>query len=293
MKSGKNKDLIFRTKKERSQKQLKRFSLAIAGFIVVFGSVSLLYFLKTYNFDIKAALGATETSVSQTQSVQPPRVGESVTDLLLYCSAADKSELYFVSVVRVMMPQGKVCICSLSPNDTAVQNGKSETLGGAYTRGGVKALKAAVESLGDVHIKRYLGSTESTFKSTVNYLGGFDIDVKAGVEYRGDFDLLLVRGEQELKGDTLLKYIRYLGTLGQDGMLAGAGVLGEVISSALSPDYSERSQSIYSRIANTLDTDISIVDFSGASTALNSLMQKDGAQYICTAGLEELCSETE
>lgn len=289
----KNADLIFKTKKERSAGQLKKFALALLCFVVVFGSLSVLYFFKSYNFNLDSALGKSEPSSTAPASSVRSVTEKKCTDFLFFSASPDKKRLNFVYVVRTLLPECRVIICPLPLNTPCAPQGEWRTLQELYAEGGTAALTSGVNMVCQLTVSRSVMSTDETFKQAVNYLGGFTVTVSDHVEYRGDFNLILVKGNQSLKGDSILKYLRYLGMLENDaGVPAQALVLRDILSSVLNENYSEKKNSVFSKLSNILTTDVSIVDFSAAGSSLELLMQPGKTQYVCVASPDELLEAT-
>jgi anionic cell wall polymer biosynthesis LytR-Cps2A-Psr (LCP) family protein len=108
----------------------------------------------------------------------------------------------------------------------------------------------------------------------INYFGGVNINVPEQIEYRGDaLTLILVKGKQNMKGDTLLKYIRYLDTLGERGMNYQASVMTQIFESVFRPSLVSKAERVYSNISNSLETNISIVDFSSMRETINAMAE--------------------
>ncbi len=289
----KNSKLIFKTKNERSIGQLKKFSLALLCFVVVFGSLSVLYFFKSYNFNLNNALGKIEPSTTEPESSTPAITQEKCVDYLFCSSSSDKTRLNFVYVVRVQMPECKVIICPLPPNTPANPEGEWHTLQELYSEGGTSALVSGAGMICQTKISHYVFSTDTSFKRAINYLGGFTVTVSENVKYRGEFNLILVKGKQSLKGDSILKYLSYLSLLENDaGVPAQALVLRDILASTLSGDYAERKDDFFSHLSNILTTDISIVDFSAAGSSLEMLANSGKTQYICVSTPDELHNAT-
>ena len=176
-------------------------------------------------------------------------------------------------------------ICPVSPA-TAVEldGGESLTLNDIFARYGEKRLLEAVEDYTGRQVDRYVASTDESFKSMINYFGGVTVNVPDQIEYRGDFTLILVKGKQNMKGDTLFKYLRYLGLLGDDD--AQEQVLADILGSVFKPQNAGRLSNIFSKFSNTLNTNVTIVDFSQAENGIRAIL--DGGMEITAA---ESCEE--
>ncbi len=283
----KRQSIVFKTEKQHHAGSLKRFSAILLAILIVGGSVSFLFFLKNYNFDLKAAFGdGREETQTVIQTVDTAEAGELNLDMLLYCSSSDDTALRFVCIMRTQVPENKVTMLALSPDSTATLNGTTATLSQFFKQGGAPRLIDAVEQQTSIRAHRYIGAYDEDFKSAINHFGGFTVNVESSVEYRGsDFTLILPSGKQSMRGDILHKYLRYLLTQGEDGVHRQAVVLLEAVEAMLASSRADKINSDYSYVANRLYTDISIVDFSSHSQIISTMMQGD-ITYISVSSPE-------
>lgn len=182
---------------------------------------------------------------------------------LFWCADSKTSEIYFAWTLNLKTPERTASVRALDPNIRLVSGETEGSMREICARFGENALARALESKLGVPIDGYVRSDEGSFKSTVNYMGGFEITVPGQIEYRGpDFTLILVGGKQNLKGDSLFKYLRYFAARGADGRNALARAALEIADGTFSPKRSGEEEKIFSRISNSLKTDLTIVDFS-------------------------------
>ena len=121
-----------------------------------------------------------------------------------------------------------------------------------------------------------------------------DITVPEQIEYKGtDFSLILVRGKQNLKGDSLFKYLRYLDSQGAHGRSLQASALLEMLDYVFKPSYLEKRSRIFSKLSNTLKTDLSIVDFSQTEEGVKALMENGFAVKRVADSPQELVANEE
>ena len=172
------------------------------------------------------------------------------------------------------MPERRAVVCTLDVN-RKLGGGYEESIRQVFASEGIKKLVADMEAEFETQIDGYIGSDEEGFKSMINYFGGFDITVPEQITYRsGDFALTLVKGKQNMKGDTLFKYIRYLCTLDEDGRDLQADAMSEMLACVFKPSNISKCDSIFSRISNTLETDLTIVDYSSAKSGIEILVEE-------------------
>ncbi|MBQ4626028.1 MAG: LCP family protein [Clostridia bacterium] len=270
------KNIYFQTKRQSSNGELKKFAAVFAACVIGIAGISCLAILSKYDFDVKSAVGGnseTETSVAETTT--EPVTASAQGTVLFWCADSSAENLRFLWLCRFGVPENEVTLYSLDPKAVVMSNGVSRTFEGCYSASGETGLIKAVEEFAGVKIDRYIGSTDSTFKTMINYFGGVEINVPEQTEYRsGEFNLMLIKGRQNIKGDTMFRYMRYLATLGSEGRTRQSEVLMQILKNILSSKNLEKMGKIYSKLSNTLKTDITIVDFSQNEQALAILTEK-------------------
>ena len=270
------KNIIFKTQRQSSSGELKRFISIFAICVIGIAGISCLAILSKFDFDIKSAVGGdiqTETSVAETTTAAA--VDETDATLLMWCADSKRENLRFVWLCSFSVPENEVRLYSLDPKTVVDSGGVSRTLEGCYSASGATELIKAVEGFAGVKIDRYIGSTDSESKTMINYFGGFEINVPEQTEYRSEeFNLMLIKGKQNIKGDTMFRYMRYLATKGTEGRKQQSEVLMQIMNSVFSKKNTERMRNIYSKLSNNLSTDITIVDFSQNEQALSTLTER-------------------
>lgn len=288
-----SKNLVFQTEKQHSRLKLRRFTAVLLSVLILGGAASVLYFLKNYNFNLSSAFGKTsaetETHAEASTAAQPSKASRSV---LLFCSDSGRKELRFVCLLRAEVPDFKITLLSLSPQTEASVGSASKTFNEFFRSGGAPKLLKAVQAATGVEPDGYLFSDDEQFKTVVNHFGGFTIPVDAPVEYRGnDFTLLLPKGNQTMKGDSLLKYFRYLLLNGDSGMRLQAEIIRKMLETMLTAARSGSIGNDYSYLANHLSTNITIVDFSAASAGIEAMMNSGKISYVIVTSADEFSSE--
>ena len=236
-------------------------------------AVSVAIILVQNDFDVNAALGIEkETTTEKAETTAPPVTAEADDTFLFWCASADREEIFFMNIIRVTLPDCAVEVCPVNVESVVSREGK--TAQEVYLESGENGLVAAVEYSCSVNIDRYAGATETKFKSMVNYFGGFKVTVDEQINYRSEeMNLVLIKGNQNMKGDTLFKYLRYLTMNGQDGMENQAAVMIEIFENIFNESNVNKRERIYNEFANTFITDITMVDYSKAEDGIVMLME--------------------
>lgn len=277
---ARKKNLVFETQKRSDRGNTRKFwAVLITGVLVVLVA-STVMILKSSNFDIDSAFGfekETETmqEVTETQAVTV----ESERTFLLWCAASGRKNMRFLSLVKVKLPECRVSVFTVDPKAAlaATETG-TESPESIYLKSGDSALVSAIENAYGIEIDRYVGATETEFKSFINYFGGVEVNVPEQVNYRNsEMSLVLIKGDQNLKGDTFFKYMLYLDTLANGGRRQSVAI-SQLLESIFRPENLNKRNRIFKQITNDMSTDISIVDFSSEEDAIVMLMQNGIAE---------------
>lgn len=289
------KNINFKTSRQSSSGDLKKFAATLLVCVLSVLAISCLAILKKYNFDIKSALGGNAETVTETQTVPSGTVEiEGEKTYLFWCADPDGKELRFAWLVNFRLPERRATALSLSTSEPFALDGKTESLDGIFAKSGENQLVRAVEASTGISVDGYIGSTDETFKMMINYFGGMDITVPEQIEYKGnDFSLILVRGKQNLKGDSLFKYLRYLDGQGAHGRSLQASAMLEMLDYVFKPSYLEKRSGIFSKLSNTLKTNLSIVDFSQTEEGVKALMENGFAVKRVADSPQELVENEE
>ena len=255
------KNIMFKTTKQSKGEETKKFVAILVFCVVAVLAVSIFAIVSGNSKDDGGV-----TLVEEQAEIEAEKT------YLFWC--ADGSELRFAWLVNVEMPERRAVVCTLDVN-RKLGGGYEESIRQVFASEGIKKLVADMEAEFETQIDGYIGSDEEGFKSMINYFGGFDITVPEQITYRsGDFALTLVKGKQNMKGDTLFKYIRYLCTLDEDGRDLQADAMSEMLACVFKPSNISKCDSIFSRISNTLETDLTIVDYSSAKSGIEILVEE-------------------
>jgi LCP family protein required for cell wall assembly len=266
----------FKTEKERQRQKTKRFLVGFFSFLIAFACFSTLYLLITYDFDLSPLLNARGEEETSEPTEPVSEFAKEVTPLhfLLFCTNSEVSELRFVVVVRVDMNKKVFTVCSLSENERVSVDGVNETFLQHYLNGGAKRLVTAVERFNGIKIDRYISSSDNGFKKAVNSIGQFRLTLNEQINYRnGDFSVMFVEGEQKLRGDDLLKYLRYCKFIGDEGLDLQAKTVGMMLTQYISNENLSKSDALFSSVINNVESNITVMDFKSAAQALSFIAQ--------------------
>jgi len=257
----------FKTSKQDKRGDLMRFFLAFLAFALVFGSISAVVILKHNELSLKSIFskeitteGGNETTADD-QPVSPVKLSGK-TNFLIYCSSNDFSEMYFIHIVEADMDN---CVIKDRPLNPDGKTTDGKTYVQLLKESGAGKLVSAIEEKEGVKISKYVGSNAETFALAINYMDGLEYTVDERIEYRNSaYTLILTKGNQTIKGETLIKYFRYCKTLGVDGMRTQGKLVCAMLDSYINDNNVDKGTRIYQRLLSNLDSNSDISYFEAA-----------------------------
>jgi len=264
-------ELEFQPSKRRQRDQLARLLLGFGAILL------LLVVASAYAMQKNGWIDQWLNPTTEAQTDPEGTWTYTGSAVFLLCETDSKAkDLRFAMLVRADAAKREIQIFPLAPTAKAPLEDKDITLEQALREGGVKNLKAAAEALTETKIDRWIAGDDSAFTRAVNTMGSVAVHMEERVNYRSpEFSLTLAQGSQRLPGDSLLRYFRYLGTLGEEGPHAQGELLKLLLETYLAPknggtlDFLEAR---FNAMESLLQTDISITDFIGAQDLLLALL---------------------
>ncbi len=282
----------FRNGRIVMSEETKKFFIVFFACVFTVLAISSLAILKKYDFDIKRAASGearTEPTTEVTSSGIPEVHGDKT--YFFWCAGEDRSKLHFAWLVNIKMPERKATVCTIPPETLVNYKGSVSSIENVLSKAGNEEFTAAVEATFGSVIDGFICSDETDFRTMINYLGGVEVTVPEQIEYRNEgLTLILTKGKQTLKGDSLFKYLCYLDTLGSRGNASQALVMGDILKSVFRPSRASKTDSVFAKISNTLGTNITIVDFSQAEKAIKVLCE-NGFEVISAVDTPEEMEE--
>lgn len=272
-------DHKFKTAKQDKRGVFYRFLGAFLAFAVVFGTISTAVILKNNDFSLEELLSSKMTTTGE-QTTESDTVVDLEKDLtgklstLIYCADRAFSEVYFMMVVDADMDARTFRVYPINPDNPEYLR--------ALSTGGDKELVSVVEKTEGIEIDKYVASNPDTFALAINYMGGLEYSVKERIEYRNDeYTLILTKGEQTIKGETLLKYFRYCKMLDRTtGMRQQGELVCEMLDDYITAENVSKGATIFQKVLSKLNSqsDISYVEASRAMPTLRLLCESDERQ---------------
>lgn len=263
----------LRNARDKERRRFGRFFGAALVFLVVFLVVAGVY-IGTHS---GGALPQAETDGTEsTDSSEPVPEVSGVTNLLLLCTNTEKTDLRFLTVIQINFDDNTYTVCSFSPREAVKADGRFAGFDEHYQMGGIKQLVRAVEAISGIKIDRYIASHDNSFKRAINSMGAVVLSFPEQINYRcEDFAIVLLKGEQKMRGDDLLKYMRYCAALGDEGLQMQSEAIGACFKQYITEKTISKKDNLYATLINTLQSDISVMDFKKASDKLVYMQRTD------------------
>ncbi len=251
-------------------------------FLLVFGGGILVYLsTKVDSFSIDKIMSVFEKDdESENPSVEEGKV---TNILFMSVSSAEtletgEREIYFIVLGKLNSNSNQVKFCPLQVKNSYIS---------AFESGGANDVVKQIESEYSIDIHRYVSSNENTFALAVNYMDGLEFDVPQRVEYRTkDLTLILTPGKQTIKGESLLKYLKYFKAQGLSGQ-------GELFCAMVEDYFDEKNiadpMKVYKGVLSELsgNSDITFVDCADNIETLEKIAQNESTKAVSTSSIEE------
>lgn len=270
----------FNTSKQEKRNSILKLSIVFICFALVIGTVSVAVIVKNNNsfftdlFSKETTSGVSESTTQENQLVDLEEELTGEASILLYCTDREAEEIYFLAVVNADMQNRSFDVLPLKTDNPDYIN--------ALSTGGEKELVSAVQKAEGLTIDRYVASDTDTFALAINYMGGLKYSVAERIEYRTDeYTLILTKGDQTIKGETLLKYFRYCKTLDQEtGLRKQGDLICKMLDEYITAENVKNGSTIYEKVLSKINSksDISYIEASKALQMLRLLCESGEKQ---------------
>ncbi len=208
----KKENLLFNPVRVKQNNKLKSILMGLVAFLVVFAIIGVIYIAKngtdsTNKFIKKIGLFFEPSNSSENKELLPDYTGKTSNILLMSVSSSKTEEtgmreIYFLVIAHADVQSGQIKLLPVMPKPEYIVK---------YEEGGESAIVNAVSTDYGIKFDKYISSDENTFPLAINYMGGVEYNVSDRIEFRNqDMTLILTPGKQTLKGEVLIKYLKYL-----------------------------------------------------------------------------------
>ena len=263
---------VFNSHKAKFDGGNKKFNIIFAASVILILIISCVAILAKNDFNLKAAVGGDiEVSTEMTEETSTANLAKSDKYYLLWCADQDEKELKFLWIARMITPKVQLKVYAPSTDDMVEYEGQYYTIGNLYSIYGEKIFIDTLEKYYGIDFSAYIGSSPETFKQMINYFGGITVDLEEQIEYKGTFNLILMKGTNTLKGELAYKYLLYAGFGSSTELSDRSEAFIQLIKKVFTQDYSQKADTIFSRIVNNMTTNITVMQYSENSELLNYL----------------------
>lgn len=275
--------LNFASERQTRAKRLRAFVISFVAFILVFGAVSMLVFMKSLDFNLNNLIRQPEDSTEQsTDTTQAPTIAATpINASSLFVCYGDNDTILQLSLVCTNVEDNSIMVSALDPYASASVNGANDTLQGWFQKTGMNGLLQAVEASTQVHIDRYVKQSESNLKKVIAKVGDITVEIPKAISYRGtDFNLFLESGQQKLTGDLFIKYLRYVGTDEQSKAVCA------LLRQTFQAFTEENLATMFNYIFNLSESNFSVMDYADTNGLVRVYLSMRG--NIVGATLDEI-----
>lgn len=154
------------------------------------------------------------------------------------------------------------------PRDTYVDSPKRDftKLNSSHVYGGIELTQKTIEDLLDINIDYYLETNFNGFEKIIDKIGGVEIEIAHKLNYvdkAGGLYINIPAGQQNLKGEEALQYVRYRDFRGDIGRIERQQkFIDAVLRKVLSPKIVTKIPGIIKEVNNAINTNIPLKDIS-------------------------------
>ena len=250
--------LNFASERQTRAKRLRAFVISFVAFILVFGTVSILVFMKSLDFNLDNLIRQPEDSTEQsTDTTQAPTIAAAPVNVTtLFVCYGDDDVILQLSLVCTNAEENSIMVATLDPFTSVTVNSTGNTFQGWFQTTGINGLLQAVETNTQLKIDRYIKQSESNLKKVITKVGDITVDIPQAISYRGtDFSLFLESGQQKLTGDLFIKYLQYAGTEEQTNAVCA------LLRQTLQSFTEENLDTMFNYIFNLSESNFSVMDY--------------------------------
>lgn len=268
--------LDFSSERKVKLKKTRAFIISFTAFVLVLGSISLLIFMKSINFDfsnLKPTTSENDTTTEVNTNADAVNITGIANIMLIYTN--NQNELISLSLLNCDMNNKKIGLLQIPADDFLEINGVSQSLKNVLSKSGVDALKTAVSEYADLSVDRYIKVKDSELKKIIAKTGDVTVNVPSAVNYKGnEFSLLLDAGNQSLTADMFCKYLIYC----ENDQKGDAVVC--YLNNLLSTKNVPSQDTLFNFIVNNSNTDITIVDYTNTSKIISTYIQNQAGASV-------------
>ncbi len=273
-------DLQRKNKKRRTTALICLFIC----FVILLGSVSTFLLWRSLNYDFNNIFNkndAESTTAFITTEKTDSIVYEGKALFLVAVTSDDGKEIRFINLVDVNLGEKNIRVVPFDHSEKS----KSQKLSyeKVFVNNGIKELISCVEADMNIDVDRYVLFTDTGYKSVFRALGDVTVSVDKDVEYdTPDMFLELKRGENTLAPEKVFKYMKYICETekGYECSRLNAEIIVSAFSAFYNVEKFNYADTLFSKLINYCNSDISIVDYTENKDKIEYLVPKTSKEKL-------------
>lgn len=276
---------MFSPVRVRRGNTFKNILLGFIAFAAVFAVVAVFYLSKTGMVDKKEPDNISKEVETTKPNFDDRETYKNVNANFLLMSISSSTttesgekEIYFLQIAHADAYTGQIKLCPIAARQSYVD---------AYNEGGAYAVTKLVAKEYNIKLEKYICSNENTFALAVNYMGGMEYDVPDRLEYRTpDITLILTPGKQTLKGEVLIKYLKYFKSM---DLSKQNEIIRTFIDECFTQENFKDPMKVYQGILSSLlgNTNISVYDAADNLKYVRTIVDNKRNRVITVSSVEE------
>ena len=256
---NKNKNLFEKSSHDKGS--FKYFIIAFGAFVLILALASVVLFMYSIDFDFDGFVNKPdEQPIASTESTTEPVYSvDSLTgkSTVLFVCADSKEEFDFAFTVECDFNSKSMTVKCVDASSKITLNGNSSICGEIYKNYSINELKSAFNENFNVKIDKYFICNRTGAKEILSLFDGITVNVAENIDYDDDgISLELNKGEQTISGAYTLNYLLISDNSTREQIICA------IIKSVLTPQYTAKSQNLFTSFVNAGETDISVIDYS-------------------------------
>ncbi|MCD7797376.1 MAG: LCP family protein [Clostridiales bacterium] len=288
MRLFKNRGNIYFSKMDKEKSAEQRFLLIALVVIVIVTIIFVIVVGEKNDFSVKEFfktenISATAVTKEDSDDVILPEVSGKSNYVIL---VSDDGVLLFSCVIQVDMDNVSYKASSFKA-DTVCDG---EELSSVFASSGEANATVALESLLNVDIDYYISLESGDFASIYEQFGQINYPIISEIKYKNTEDevpysVKLNEGEQTLKGTQLVGLMRYY-LDEKDNTSIANDIMLNVLSQQINENNYENREELFSLVAETAQTNITVRDYSASLDALLVLSSASTGANVYNASAE-------
>lgn len=270
--------------------RFRNFLIGILVFVLVFAAVAGIYISQNGIAGAKGIIkkaGSAFESEKSSEKTDPAAAealkSANINILLMSISSeatqeSGQKEIYFMVIAHADAATGQIKFCPLTVKQNYI---------GIFEDGGAEALTKAVAKEYGIKMTKYISSNENTFALALNYMGGLPYNVPERIEYRTpDLTLILTPGKQTLKGEVLVKYLKYFKT---NNLSKQGEMFCLMVNNYFTKDNFDNAMDVYKGVLKNLsgNSNISFVETADNLKYIETVINCEGKKAVTVSSVGE------